>query len=558
MALVGALAFAGCTTVVVQQPEVDRALAASMEARRVDALADRILNFRDGVLADGNHLGQVDRAGRAAAARASLNALREETATVHRARLDVEGRVDLDLCILLLDAAAADLALADAADARLLASGALPAGLSVLAIPTPDAGLRSRLAAACALEIPAEAPATNLSASDLGHLVARARHGRDLAQHRGREVDILYRDGALRASADAFAARLEARANVLDEARKARAHAKDLPPTVGRAMFEVLLRTRHGVDSSPEDVRAFGVALLDETTRELEALAKAQFPGLTWKEALEKVRDDHASAEALPAEAFAAALEARDFCIARGIVTIPAQAALARVELVDDEMARTYPFAAFSFRAATEEGEAGRYMVSAGATWMDDAQRLQRLRGNCRAWTSVVAPHEAWPGHHLQFWYSDRYASRLRRTASTAVLVEGWGHYCEGLLDRHGFFRTPDQRLALLVMRAWRAARVVLDVAIHCDSMSYEDAVATLRDRAALSADAAEAEVRRYFGAPTQPFTYAWGRGELERLRADVERRDGPAFDERAFHDRLLRAGPIPTGYLRRLFRLEE
>jgi uncharacterized protein (DUF885 family) len=42
------------------------------------------------------------------------------------------------------------------------------------------------------------------------------------------------------------------------------------------------------------------------------------------------------------------------------------------------------------------------------------------------------------------------------------------------------------------------------------------------------------------------------------RLRADEEARLGPAFSERAFHDRLLLCGPIPMPFVRRLFGYDE
>ena len=200
----------------------------------------------------------------------------------------------------------------------------------------------------------------------------------------------------------------------------------------------------------------------------------------------------------MPEEARAAAEAARDFCVARGLVTIPVPARLGHVELVGDDMARSYPFAAYSWRKATADGESGRYMVSPGATWMDAAQREERLRGNCRAWTRVVAAHETWPGHHLQFWVADHETSRLRRAAGSDCFVEGWGLYCEWLLDRHGYFDRPAERLALLAMRAWRASRVVLDVRLHCAGLPPEEGIAFLVENAASTRDGATAEVTRY------------------------------------------------------------
>src|SRR5207245_1584100 len=102
---------------------------------------------------------------------------------------------------------------------------------------------------------------------------------------------------------------------------------------VGREAFVARLRTRHGVDATPEELLAFGTEFLDATTRALESLAAAEFPGKTWKQAIDEVRCDHATAGAIPAEALAAAEAARDFTIAQGFVTIPEEARHAHVEM---------------------------------------------------------------------------------------------------------------------------------------------------------------------------------------------------------------------------------
>jgi hypothetical protein len=225
----------------------------------------------------------------------------------------------------------------------------------------------------------------------------------------------------------------------------------------------------------------------------------------------------------MPAEALADAESARDFVIREGIVTIPEPARIAHVEMVDDEMSKTYPFAAYSWRRATSDGESGRYMVSPGATWMTPEQQDERLRGNCRAWTRVVAAHETWPGHHLQFWVADHSVARIRREVTTPVFVEGWGFYCEGLLARHGYFAKPSERLARLVMRSWRASRVILDVQLHCEGMKPSAAIDFLVLHVGMPRDGATAEVRRYCDSPTQPFSYAWGCREIERLYAEEQ-----------------------------------
>jgi uncharacterized protein (DUF885 family) len=558
--LLGALP--GCsTTVVVSQPTLERELAASLEARRLDGVVDRLLRFREGVAREGADLGRIDRVDRAAAARAAAAVLRADLEAVHRGRLDREGRVDLDLALFLLDQAEDNLRLADG-DEALVADLAWPAEEALAWTPLeapPAPEVRAFLADPASVGPEPRPLAGARTAEDVHAAVRRMRQAAVQLRRLGDQVDVLYPGDESRAAREAArkkADRLEEWAKKRDDEAKSLpgGEGKGFAPPCGRERFVAALRTRHGVEETPEALEEFGRALLAETKAALDALAASSFPGRTWKEALEETRKDHATAAAIPAEAFRDAVDAREFCIERGIVTIPPAARLGHVELVGDDMSRSYPFAAYSFRLATKDGESGRYMVSPGATWMDAAQREARLSGNCRDWTRVVAPHETWPGHHLQIWVADHLCSRLRREAGTSTFVEGWGLYCESLLDSHGYFTKPGQRLALLAMRAWRACRVVLDVRLHCGGMTPEQGVAFLEEHAGLTTDAATAEVTRYMGSPTQPFSYAFGWREILALRADEERRLGERFSEREFHDRLLRCGPIPFRFVRRLF----
>jgi uncharacterized protein (DUF885 family) len=52
-------------------------------------------------------------------------------------------------------------------------------------------------------------------------------------------------------------------------------------------------------------------------------------------------------------------------------------------------------------------------------------------------------------------------------------------------------------------------------------------------------------EVDRYIGWPGQALAYKVGQLEILRLRAEAERRLGPAFDLKAFHAVVLGAGAV-------------
>jgi len=58
-------------------------------------------------------------------------------------------------------------------------------------------------------------------------------------------------------------------------------------------------------------------------------------------------------------------------------------------------------------------------------------------------------------------------------------------------------------------------------------------------------------EVDRYIAWPGQALAYKVGQLEIRRLRADAEKRLGPRFDLRAFHDAVLENGAVSLQTLR-------
>ncbi len=65
---------------------------------------------------------------------------------------------------------------------------------------------------------------------------------------------------------------------------------------------------------------------------------------------------------------------------------------------------------------------------------------------------------------------------------------------------------------------------------------------------------AALAEVRRYTYTPGYQLSYLYGRHLLGELRERRRQAEGPAFQLRPFHDRLLYAGSLPSAFWNDLF----
>ncbi|HVL52852.1 MAG TPA: DUF885 domain-containing protein [Vitreimonas sp.] len=164
--------------------------------------------------------------------------------------------------------------------------------------------------------------------------------------------------------------------------------------------------------------------------------------------------------------------------------------------------------------------------------------------------------HEAVPGHHFQIALEMENPGLItfRRLGARMVggaYVEGWGLYSEKLADEMGLYRSDGERFGMLDAIAWRAARLVVDTGLHALRWTRQQSIDFLRE-AGLEETDALIETDRYICWPGQALTYMVGQREIERLRRELEARDGAAFDLRAFHDAVLGHGSLPLATLAR------
>ena len=109
-----------------------------------------------------------------------------------------------------------------------------------------------------------------------------------------------------------------------------------------------------------------------------------------------------------------------------------------------------------------------------------------------------------------------------------------------------------EQRLIQLEWALVRAARIILDVGLHVNDMTFDQAVKMLTDEVHLERQLALSEVKRYTMSPTQPLAYMVGRQLIFRLREDVKKREGAKFSLEKFHSDLLSRGTVPPSLLAR------
>jgi uncharacterized protein (DUF885 family) len=164
--------------------------------------------------------------------------------------------------------------------------------------------------------------------------------------------------------------------------------------------------------------------------------------------------------------------------------------------------------------------------------------------------------HEGVPGHHLQIGqavYNKALLNTWRRNAGTSGHAEGWALYAERLMEQLGYLDDPADRLGMLDGQRMRAARVVLDIGVHLEKTlpdgsgvwTGEYAFDFMGRNVNMSPEFVRFEVNRYLGWPGQAPSYKVGQRIWEQLRDEYARREGAAFDIRAFHKKALDIGGV-------------
>lgn len=166
----------------------------------------------------------------------------------------------------------------------------------------------------------------------------------------------------------------------------------------------------------------------------------------------------------------------------------------------------------------------------------------------------ALAFHEGAPGHHLQIMHVQENTdlSAFRRALGITVFTEGWGLYAEKLGLDVGFYRDPYSDFGRLTYEIWRAVRLVVDSGVHAMGWTREQAIAYMGDNTGFQVGPSTAETDRHITEAGQGLAYTFGLLKIADLRARAEAKLGSRFDIKAFHEAILKNGPLPLDLLER------
>jgi len=269
-----------------------------------------------------------------------------------------------------------------------------------------------------------------------------------------------------------------------------------------------------------------------------------------WRAVVEELNDDRPRTPEEMLEAYTTWTErARAFCRDRGLVTLP------KGEQCVVEPSPTFQRAALAVASyqqppAFKPSLTGHFFVPYPPEGASEDEVAQRLASNSFNSIPTVSVHEAYPGHHWHLVAAQANPRIIRQVLGSSYFTEGWALYVEAMMREEGLYDDPRHELCVSEARLFRAARIIVDTALHLGIMTVEDAVVFIRDGMRMPEAPARAEVGRYCTWPTQASSYLTGALEIERMRDRwfAEQRG----DLRTFHDRLAGSGMLPIGLAER------
>lgn len=293
----------------------------------------------------------------------------------------------------------------------------------------------------------------------------------------------------------------------------------------GLSYYAYLLRSRVGVDASPEELTRLLTQQLADQCAEMQIILD-QNPSLSLSE--QALVLPFSTPEEMLADLQNAVSE--DFPVLSGIAY--------EVKTVDDSL-KDFLSPAFYLTPPAD-------VNSPNSIYLNPADEMTGIE-----LYSTLA-HEGFPGHLYQtvsFSRSDPLL--IRHLYAPSGYVEGWATYVESYACRYAARNLDANTQALC--RLWYLNRSVhltlcslLDLGIHSHGWLLSDASAFLAQFGITDASAAASLYQYILETPANYLKYCVGSLSFSQLLSEVREQEGGSFSLIGFHEKLLRLGPLP------------
>ncbi|HWN25175.1 MAG TPA: DUF885 domain-containing protein [Candidatus Sulfotelmatobacter sp.] len=325
---------------------------------------------------------------------------------------------------------------------------------------------------------------------------------------------------------------------------------------IGAATFSKKLLYDEMVDTPLDRLLEIGLADLHKNQAEFARIAKLVDPNKSPSEVLAMLAARHPAPSDL-LKTFASTFDGLiAFIQSRHIITIPTD--------IRPTLQETPPFERSTTTASMDTP--GPFETHATEAYFnvtlpgpkDSPEEIAGLMAGFNVGTIIsTAVHESYPGHYMQFLWTPRAPTKLRKLIGSNTNGEGWAHYCEQMMLEEGYGQpglgARDETEANLIHLGQlqdallRDARFVVGIQMHRGAMSFKQAEEFFVKEGYQSPKIAEIETKRGTSDPTYLY-YTLGKLQILKLREDYRKKFGNDFSLLKFHDEFMGQGfpPIP------------
>jgi uncharacterized protein (DUF885 family) len=329
---------------------------------------------------------------------------------------------------------------------------------------------------------------------------------------------------------------------------------------LGADTFAKKLSYDEMVDVPLDHLLEIAFADLHKNQTEFARIAKEVDPSKTPQQVLAELATIHPAPDKLLSsfnDTFAGLIE---FINTHHIITIPSK--------VEPTLEETPPFMRATTQASmdppgpfeTHSTKAYFNVTLPEKNWTPEhiAEHMAAFNVGTIISTSV---HEAYPGHYVQFLWQPEFPSTIRKVLGANTNIEGWAHYCEQMMLDQGYGQpgagAKDQREAKLIRLGQlqdallRDARFVNSIKLHTGQFTFDQAVDFFVKEGYQSHSVGVMETKRGTADATYLY-YTLGKLEIMKLRADLMKKQGAAFNLQEFHNSFMRQGFAPIKIIRK------
>jgi uncharacterized protein (DUF885 family) len=314
------------------------------------------------------------------------------------------------------------------------------------------------------------------------------------------------------------------------------------------------------VDIPLDRLLEIAYADLHKNQAEFARVAKEVDPTKTPQQVLAELATIHPAPDKLLStfnDTFASLI---DFINTHHIITIPSK--------VEPTLEETPPFERATTSASmdppgpfeTHSTKAYFNVTLPEKTWTPEhiAEHMSEFNVGTIISTSV---HEAYPGHYIQFLWTPQFPSTIRKVLGASTNIEGWAHYTEQMMLDQGYGQpgtgAQNEREAKLIRLGQiqdallRDARFVNSIKLHTGQFTFDQAVNFFVTDGYQSHSVGLVETKRGTADATYLY-YTLGKLQIMKLRADMMKKQGAAFNLQDFHDNFMRQGFAPIKIVRK------